>query len=136
MAYNQGLYTDYHKPLEQMKMLHEDTQSYWEPNNRGKLGDATNVWAIGVSLIYLMNREDLHNPVETAPTFVLKEAKDMEPLFNDNAKAVYSEELRGLLSRCTRYWHADRIGLRELHTEIARHTGKDSEVEVRALGMR
>lgn len=131
LAYNQGDGTAHYMPLEQICLQDKTTA---EDVFRGKLGDATNVWAIGACLTYLMNRDNPTKPRDPKTEFLSEE--DVEPRFNGNAVLFYSEELRGLLGRCTRYWFEDRIGLRELYGEIRRYTGLDGTVVDRAEGMR
>jgi hypothetical protein len=81
----------------------------------GKLGSATNIWSLGASIISICNRNsdpktDFYSPKMAIPTF------------NENARHVYSEELRGLVDACVRYRGDDRIGAQDLLESISRFT--------------
>lgn len=67
------------------------------------LTERTTIWAVGATMIYMMNRKNPDAPIESAPKYRTNALADMEPQLNENAVAVYSQELRELLRQCTRY---------------------------------
>lgn len=112
MSYNFMEGTPGFKPLELCSMSDPGTKRY---KPMGKLGSATNIWSIGASLISICNRT-------SNPTTEFYSPEMSIPAFNENARHVYSEQLRKLLDACVRYRGEDRIGAQDLLASISRLT--------------
>jgi hypothetical protein len=86
----------------------------------GKLGDASNAWAIGAIIMRLMNLEK--NPKQ--PRYVTDVRGEMEPQLNAGAKKYYSKGLCALVNECVRFRTYDRTALPDLWDRIQRYTGE------------
>ena len=85
----------------------------------GKLGDASNVWAIGAIIMRMMNLEK--KPKQ--PSYVTDTKGEMEPQLNPSARKYYSKGLCKLVNECVRFRTYNRIELPDLWDRIQRYTG-------------
>ena len=88
--------------------------------NTGKLGDPSNVWAIGAIIMRLMNL----NKIVRQPRYVTDVSGDMEPQLNVGAKKYYSDGLCALVNECVRFRTYSRIKLPDLWERIHDYTGE------------
>lgn len=126
-AYNYWEGSNSYKPVELETFVHSGSK---QPRNMGRLGSPTNVWGIGASFIRVMNRDS--HPV--GPYYLKPD--DTMPTFNDNAVAVYSSQLRELLTRCVQFMPNRRITPAEVLKAIASVTSGDGSETDLSQGMR
>ena len=104
------------KPPEQVVFV----KSSRRIDDTGKLGDASNVWAIGAVVMRLMNRE-----IDPGQPHYNREVKgQMEPQLTDDARENYSKYLCDLVDECVRFRTYHRVELPNLWERIARYTGE------------
>ena len=91
-----------------------------------KLGEATNVWAIGAVMVRLINKDKTPDDIN----------KDGESPQVNFTRTDASLELRGLAERCCAFDPNHRPSLLEIKDEIMRRTTGGGEDEEIARGMR
>ena len=100
-----------------------------EPELGEKLGEKTNVWGMGATIMRLMNHE--RDPKR--PQF--KNNRPDEPTWRPNQKQKYSSELTELVEWCVRFKPADRPNLRQVKQRIFELTTPGGDVDL-ARGFR
>ncbi|KAK5121346.1 hypothetical protein LTR85_005512 [Meristemomyces frigidus] len=112
-AYNGDEGTQGWQAPEQCYMINPTTG---RQDDVGKLLSPANVWAIGATIICLMNRCIVCNGTQYDSDIV-------EPIIDPVAVGRYSDRLLHLARRCVRYWPDDRISLRTLRQQIQAFSG-------------
>ena len=81
-----------------------------------KLGEATNVWGIGATIMRLMNRD--YYPKEPTYFDETDTFEQQEPLFQNDAQNIYSPHLVKLVRSCVAFAPSRRPTLRDIREEI------------------
>jgi serine/threonine protein kinase len=90
------------------------------PTDTGKLGDASNVWAIGAIIMRVMNAD--RNPDQ--PRYESPVKGQMEPQLTVGARSFYSKYLCDLVDKCVRFRTYHQMELPDLWDDIERYTGR------------